>query len=393
MAMMLAPVAVAGLGLVAAWWRWGSKDQDQDREREREQQPLDDDSYWGYNGGDDGGRSGASPMLRQQQPLQAQQPHQHTADWPGSQPVGASPSFGPPPQAWATPLPPQMQPAQQYGEVEQLRMANQHLSQQLAHERQRSAALSRGASAQELELRQSVLELNARLLDAEDERAVEREELASKLQQAQAAAGGPKDTAVDGPPHEGGASPAPSSTSGSSSSTSATAIRQAYEIPAAELQLGEKIGEGGFGAVYKGVWRGGEVAVKKLHCVTSAELLDEFFAEVATLSALRHPNIMLFMGATTQATQQSRPGGSMQGGNGSSSGGGNDVGAVGGASGESVGMGLSIVSEYLCGGSLWDYLHSPTVSYSWETAMVMAADIAKGVAHLHGEGIIHRDLK
>jgi serine/threonine protein kinase len=89
------------------------------------------------------------------------------------------------------------------------------------------------------------------------------------------------------------------------------------------------------------------------------------------LSALRHPNILLFMGATTRPA----------------------AAAEGGADAPAPLEGLSIVSEYLCGGSLWDFLHSPSVSYSWDTALVMAADIAKGVAHLHGEGIIHRDLK
>ena len=382
MAMMLvAPVAVAGAALVAAWWRWGPKAQ------EVEDAPLDDDAYWGYTGEGDRDRGEildrASPMLRQQ----------HVAEFPGSQPGFTSPSYGPP-AVWAPPAqPPPFQP--QFGEIEQLRMANQHLSQQLAQERQNNVILSRGASAQELQLRQHVLELNARLLDAEDERAVEREELAAQLKQAQAdreaatakaaaaaaaaaVAGaaanarqeGRDDDAAHGPQHEGGRNAAFHSSQDGSTSTRAAAARQAYEIAAEEVELGAKIGEGAFGTVFKGVWRGGEVAVKQLHCVTSDEMLAEFFAEVATLSALRHPNILLFMGATTG----SKPG-------------------VGGSDASGTNGRLSIVSEYLCGGSLWDYLHSPDVSYSWDTAIIMAADIAKGVAHLHGEGIIHRDLK
>jgi predicted Ser/Thr protein kinase len=392
MAMVLAPVAVAGAALVAAWWRWGPKVQ------EPEDGPLDDDAYWGYTGDDNSDRSGAvdrvSPMLRQQQQQQQQQTYarsqNHVADWPGSQPRGfASQSFGPP-AVWPPPVQPQ-HPHPQLDEVEQLRVANQHLSQQLAQERQSNAVLSQGASAQELQLRQNVLELNARLLDAEDERAIEREELAAKLQKAQAdreaakaeaaaaaataaatAAAeaqlvGSENDAADGPQHEDGQVPTPSSVRSSSASTR-TAAR--HEIAVDEVELGLKIGEGAFGTVFKGVWRGGEVAVKQLHCVTSDEMLDEFFSEVATLSALRHPNILLFMGATTGSKS-------------------------GAASSDASGTSgrLSIVSEYLCGGSLWDYLHSPTVSYSWDTAIVMAADIAKGVAHLHGEGIIHRDLK
>lgn len=92
------------------------------------------------------------------------------------------------------------------------------------------------------------------------------------------------------------------------------------EIPFKDIQLGHKVGEGGFGCVYKANWRGSPVAVKKLiKEVTNANLL-EFKKELQTLMyviiiiingeiinliinliirKLRHPNIVLFMGACT----------------------------------------------------------------------------------------------
>lgn len=44
------------------------------------------------------------------------------------------------------------------------------------------------------------------------------------------------------------------------------------------------------------------MAVKVLVCQhMSVEVVDEFRGEIAVLSALRHPNIVLFMGAVTVA--------------------------------------------------------------------------------------------
>ena len=85
----------------------------------------------------------------------------------------------------------------------------------------------------------------------------------------------------------------------------------------------------------------------------------------ATEQNLRHPNILLFMGAVTLSAKTNV-------------------------------SGLCIVTEYLTGGSLWDYLHSPSVRYAWGTAVCMALDVAQGIAHLHAvqpDPIIHRDLK
>ena len=383
MAFVLAAVAGAG-ALVAGWWRWRSGQEDGEGEGGGAAAggPVSDDAYWGFDGAGEEAPAPAAPSAYGGLPVMSPggggaygaaaygagaglganafvQPQQlvaaHVVQQQMQQEAAQNYAYGPPPPAAPPPAAPP-----QGSEVEQLRAANQQLSQQLAEERQRSATLSHSASAQEATLRQHVLELNARLLDAEDERAVEREQLAAQLAQAEEekklAAASAAAEAVDGPQHEGEGVATPASP--------APAAPASYEIDPADLTLGDKLGEGAFGAVFKGVWRGGEVAVKKLHCSGSQlteEYLEEFRAEVQTLSALRHPNILLFMGATTRSNTGLES--------------------------------LSIVSEYLSGGSLWDFLHSPAASYSWETAVLMACDVAKGVNHLHSEGIIHRDLK
>ncbi|KAF7079674.1 hypothetical protein CFC21_083875 [Triticum aestivum] len=62
-----------------------------------------------------------------------------------------------------------------------------------------------------------------------------------------------------------------------------------------------KIGEGGSGRVYKGFLRNTTVAIKLLHC-QRLQGQQEFHQEVAFLSTVRHPNIMMFIGACQEAS-------------------------------------------------------------------------------------------
>jgi serine/threonine protein kinase len=93
------------------------------------------------------------------------------------------------------------------------------------------------------------------------------------------------------------------------------------KIPFDELQIGECIGSGSFGRVYRGVWRGTPVAIKQLsiegdsdqtfiadfvreismmRCAQVQNLLTEspFFGSRSDgyCSDLRHPNIVQFLG-------------------------------------------------------------------------------------------------
>ena len=69
-------------------------------------------------------------------------------------------------------------------------------------------------------------------------------------------------------------------------------------ISSKSIQLLRTIGIGGSSEVYLGDYRGTEVAVKKLRILDyREENLKEFKREVSSLIMLRHPNLVLFMGA------------------------------------------------------------------------------------------------
>ncbi|KAK4345770.1 hypothetical protein RND71_035946 [Anisodus tanguticus] len=135
-----------------------------------------------------------------------------------------------------------------------------------------------------------------------------------------------------------------------------------FNIPWNDLVLREKIGAGSFGTVHRADWNGSDVAVKILmEQDFHAERFKEFLREVAIMKRLRHPNIVLFMGAVIQ-----RPN-------------------------------LSIVTEYLSRGSLYRLLHKPGVREVLDERrrLCMAYDVANGMNYLHKRNppIVHRDLK
>ncbi len=69
-------------------------------------------------------------------------------------------------------------------------------------------------------------------------------------------------------------------------------------ISSKDIQREKQIGFGGSSEVYKGNYRGTEVAIKKLRIIeVNDENLKEFKREVSSLIMLRHPNLVLFMGA------------------------------------------------------------------------------------------------
>ncbi|XP_010543468.1 PREDICTED: serine/threonine-protein kinase CTR1-like isoform X2 [Tarenaya hassleriana] len=134
------------------------------------------------------------------------------------------------------------------------------------------------------------------------------------------------------------------------------------DIPWSDLVLKEKIGAGSFGTVHRAEWHGSDVAVKILmEQDFHAERVNEFLREVAIMKRLRHPNIVLFMGAVTQPPN------------------------------------LSIVTEYLSRGSLYRLLHKSGAREQLDERrrLSMAYDVAKGMNYLHNRNppIVHRDLK
>ncbi|XP_017241764.1 probable serine/threonine-protein kinase SIS8 isoform X2 [Daucus carota subsp. sativus] len=132
------------------------------------------------------------------------------------------------------------------------------------------------------------------------------------------------------------------------------------EILWEDITLGERIGLGSYGEVYRGDWHGTEVAVKKfIDQVITDESLKEFKSEVRIMKRARHPNVVLFMGAVTRAPN------------------------------------LSIVTEFLPRGSLYRLIHKPNNQLDVRRRMRMALDAARGMNYLHNctPVIVHRDLK
>ncbi|KAF5739791.1 serine/threonine-protein kinase CTR1 isoform X3 [Tripterygium wilfordii] len=134
------------------------------------------------------------------------------------------------------------------------------------------------------------------------------------------------------------------------------------EISWDELHIQECVGAGSFGTVHRAEWHASDVAVKVL---TVQDFHDdqfkEFLREVAIMKRVRHPNVVLFMGAVTKRPH------------------------------------LSIVTEYLPRGSLYRLIHRPAAGevLDQRRRLRMALDVAKGINYLHclNPPIVHWDLK
>ncbi|CAO2818053.1 unnamed protein product [Amaranthus hypochondriacus] len=132
------------------------------------------------------------------------------------------------------------------------------------------------------------------------------------------------------------------------------------EIPWEALQIGERIGIGSYGEVYRADWNGTEVAVKKfLLQDLTGDVLNQIKCEAEMMIKLRHPNVVLFMGAVTRPPN------------------------------------LSILTEFLPRGSLYRLLHRSGSRIDEKKRMKMAVDVARGMNYLHTSHptIVHRDLK
>ncbi|XP_047158359.1 probable serine/threonine-protein kinase SIS8 [Vigna umbellata] len=133
-----------------------------------------------------------------------------------------------------------------------------------------------------------------------------------------------------------------------------------WEIQWEDLDIGERIGIGSYGEVYRADCNGTEVAVKKfLDQDFSGDALAQFKSEVEIMLRLRHPNVVLFMGAITRPPH------------------------------------FSILTEFLPRGSLYRLLHRPNIRLDEKKRLRMALDVAKGMNYLHTSHppIVHRDLK
>jgi serine/threonine protein kinase len=115
------------------------------------------------------------------------------------------------------------------------------------------------------------------------------------------------------------------------------------------------VGDGAYGTVYRGEYRGQDVAVKILKIQDLPEdMLDEFDREIDLMTKLRHKNIVQFVGAS-----------------------------------KVVGK-LAIVTEFIEGGNVTNLLKEPI---SFALKLKIALDTARALNFLQQNKILHRDLK
>ena len=152
----------------------------------------------------------------------------------------------------------------------------------------------------------------------------------------------------------------------------------------------QKIGQGSFGVVYSGRWKGGgeggrdvRVAMKELEMSATEEtpmagelmrdLLKDFKKEVAILVGLNHPHVVKFYGYATEDPKEA-------------------------GKGKSRIIRPRIILELMEGGALDHLLYTEKWKPTVEQVLKMSMDVVEAMIYLHngvggGKPIIHRDLK
>ena len=126
-----------------------------------------------------------------------------------------------------------------------------------------------------------------------------------------------------------------------------------------EVTIEAKIGQGGFGMVYRGTYQGQAVAIKKLFREEmEASDVDTFEGEVELMTQLNHPKIVKFLGASLDPPE------------------------------------IFLVTEFMNRGNLTQVLRNDQ-SLPFRTKLLIAIDASEGVEYLHSHDppVVHRDLK
>jgi serine/threonine protein kinase len=143
-------------------------------------------------------------------------------------------------------------------------------------------------------------------------------------------------------------------------------FKDVWEEDRLNIELGQLIGAGNFGEVYKGLWRKRfTVAVKTLkindqekrNAKKEEAKKDEFRKELEIMKKLRHEKLVKLWCVCT------------------------------------IGEPIFIVTEYMCNGSLLKYMREGDgANLNFKEIIDMAAQIACGMKYLEGSKCVHRDL-
>jgi tRNA A-37 threonylcarbamoyl transferase component Bud32 len=147
------------------------------------------------------------------------------------------------------------------------------------------------------------------------------------------------------------------------SGTPTAQVGSDWQIDAKQLRYLQKVAAGSFGDVYRGTYRGAEVAIKALRLNTDdagadqAAVVREFMQELGVLRRVRHKHVVQLIGA---------------------------------AAGPPA---CVLVTEYMAAGSLAAHLRRQGGPLPARTQTKLALDVARGMEYLHACAIVHRDLK
>jgi len=138
-------------------------------------------------------------------------------------------------------------------------------------------------------------------------------------------------------------------------------LTEVEKVSYSDLNFVENLGSGEFGQVYRGFYRGEEVAIKKLYWddTLTVEVMKDLAKEIESFRHLRHKRLVRFIGACLEFPNP------------------------------------CLVTQYMPGGSLHHLLHSRKMKLPALHATNMCLQLADGVLYLHSQNptVVHRDLK
>ncbi|KAL2523526.1 Protein kinase superfamily protein [Abeliophyllum distichum] len=135
------------------------------------------------------------------------------------------------------------------------------------------------------------------------------------------------------------------------------------QIATDKFNPANKIGEGGFGSVYKGKLNDGTLAAVKVLSAESQQGVREFLTEIVVISGIEHENLVKLYGCCAEGDHRILVYGYLEN---------------------------NSLSQTLLGG------RSSGMQFSWKTRTKICVGVARGIMFLHEEiqpHIVHRDIK
>lgn len=131
------------------------------------------------------------------------------------------------------------------------------------------------------------------------------------------------------------------------------------EIKFTDISISEEsLGEGNFGTVFKGIYKGSLVAVKKLKTLScSTRMISLFSNEAYLISQLQHENVLRLVGSCSFPPN------------------------------------ICLVTEYVSNQTLAHQLYIHHLQLSNNDILNLAKGISSGMLHIHQHSIIHHDIR